>query len=139
MMQERQLCISALMTFPSSVAIGSARSWSSLVSHRPIDVLPDRRAETAAAWMRDNPEIHVVSRDRANAYASAASAAAPQAIQVADRFHVCKNLTEATQLLLARSLAEIAATGKTGEPAHHERDQPIITIEEWRRHPSLLM
>jgi transposase len=39
--------------------------------------------------MRDNPEIHVVSRDRASAYASAAAFAAPQAIQVADRFHVC--------------------------------------------------
>ena len=77
-----------------------------LESHRPIDLLPDRRAETAAAWMRDNPEIQVVSRDRANAYASAASEAAPQAIEVADRFHVCKNLTEATQLLLARCQAD---------------------------------
>jgi transposase len=37
-----------------------------LESHRPIDVLPDRRAETSAAWMRDNPEIAVVSRDRAS-------------------------------------------------------------------------
>ena len=41
-----------------------------LESHRPIDVLPDRQAETAVAWMRDNPEIAVVSRDRASAYAS---------------------------------------------------------------------
>src|SRR5712691_12074236 len=52
-----------------------------LESHRVIDVLPERRAETAAAWMRDNPEIHVVSRDRASAYASAATQGAPQAIQ----------------------------------------------------------
>ena len=63
-----------------------------LESHRPIDLLPDRRAETAAAWMRDNPEIHVVSRDRASTYASAAAFAVPQATQIADRFHVCQNL-----------------------------------------------
>src|SRR2546421_10988592 len=60
-----------------------------LESHRVIDLLPDRQAETAAQWMRDNPEIAVVSRDRASAYASAASEAAPHAVQVADRFHVC--------------------------------------------------
>ncbi len=103
-----------------------------LESHRPIDLLPDRQAETAAAWMRDNPEIQVVSRDRASAYASAASEAAPLAIQVADRFHVSKNLTEATQLLLARCQAEIAAASKMEEPAQNESGQPMISIEEWR-------
>jgi transposase len=104
-----------------------------LESHHIIDLLPDRRAETSAAWMRDNPEIHAVSRDRASAYASAASQAAPQAIQIADRFHVSKNLTEATQLLLARCQAEIAATGsRTEQPAHNESSQPVIEIEEWR-------
>src|SRR5713226_4614061 len=80
-----------------------------LESHRPIDLLPDRQTETSAAWMRDNPEIQVVSRDRGAEYAKASTQGAPQAIQVADRFHVCKNLTEATQLLLARYQAEILA------------------------------
>ena len=103
-----------------------------LESHRPIDVLPDRQAETSAAWMRDNPEIQVVSRDRGTEYASAATQGAPQAIQVADRFHVCKNLTEATQLLLARCQAEIAASRKMEEPAQNESGQPVISIEEWR-------
>ncbi len=103
-----------------------------LESHRPIDVLPDRQVETSAAWMRENPEIAVVSRDRGSAYASAASEAAPQAIQVADRFHVCKNLTEATQLLLARCQAEIAAASKMEDLALDENSQPIISIEEWR-------
>src|SRR5213082_2154802 len=103
-----------------------------LESHRPIDVLPDRRAETAAAWMRDNPEIQVVSRDRGTEYASAATQGAPQAIQVADRFHMCKNLMEAIQLLLARCQAEIADARKLEEPAQNESGQLIIFIEEWR-------
>ncbi len=103
-----------------------------LESHRPIDLLPDRRAETAAAWMRDNPEIHVVSRDRASAYAKAAAEAVPQAIEVADRFHVCKNLTEATQLLLTRCQAEIAAASHIEELVHNESGKPVVSIEEWR-------
>jgi transposase len=104
-----------------------------LESHRPTDLLPDRRAETSSAWMRENPEIQVVSRDRASVYASAASEAAPQAIQVADRFHVAKNLTEATQLLLVRCQAEIAAVvSQTKEPVQKESGQPTISIEEWR-------
>src|SRR5213082_4057179 len=105
-----------------------------LESHRPIDVLPDRRAETAAAWMRDNPEIQVVSRDRGTEYASAATQGAPQAIQVADRFHICKNLTEATQLLLARCQAEIVAASKAGEPCQSEQPKQVIMIEEWSPH-----
>src|SRR5438874_1123566 len=103
-----------------------------LESHRPIDLLPDRRAETAATWMRDNPDIHVVSRDRASTYASAASEVAPQAIQVADRFHVCKNLTEATQLLLSRCQAEIAAVSQIEEPVQNQSGKPVVSIEEWR-------
>jgi excisionase family DNA binding protein len=104
-----------------------------LESHRPIDLLPDRRAETVAAWMRDNPDIHVVSRDRGSAYASAAYEVAPQATQVADRFHICKNLTEATQLFLARSQAEILAVSQTeNEPRPDEPTKQQISIQEWR-------
>jgi transposase len=103
-----------------------------LESHRAIDVLPDRRVETSAAWMAENPEIAVVSRDRGTEYAAAATQGAPQAIQVADRFHICKNLTEATQLLLARCQAEIVAVSQQEEPAHNESGQPLISIEEWR-------
>jgi transposase len=59
-----------------------------LDTHHVIDLLPDRQAETATTWMVAHPEITHVSRDRGSEYASAASAGAPQAIQVADRFHV---------------------------------------------------
>ncbi len=76
-----------------------------LESHRVVDLLPDRKAETAAAWMRKLPELMVVSRDRGGEYASAAAQGAPQAIQCADRFHLLKNLGEAVEALLAHHLA----------------------------------
>jgi transposase len=59
-----------------------------LQSHQTLDILPDRKAETAAALMRSHPEIRVVSRDRGGDYASAALTAAPHAVQCADRFHL---------------------------------------------------
>jgi hypothetical protein len=51
-----------------------------LISHQVVDVLPDRKAETAAAWMRAHPEIELVSRDRGGDYAAGARQGAPQAI-----------------------------------------------------------
>ena len=76
-----------------------------LQSHNVIDLLPDRKAATAKAWMKAHPEIKLVSRDRGGDYASAAASGAPQAIQCADRFHVLKNLGEALEGVLARHLA----------------------------------
>src|SRR5712691_5705817 len=84
-------------------------------------IIPDRQAQTAAQWMRQHPDIMVVSRDRGSEYATAASQGAPQAIQCADRFHIVKNLTEATQLLLARCQAEIAAASQAEEPCQSEQ------------------
>jgi len=74
-------------------------------SRRVLDVLPDRKVETAAAWMAAHREIKLVSRDRGGDYASAAAAGAPQARQCADRFHLLKNLGEALEGVLARHLA----------------------------------
>lgn len=64
-----------------------------LESHRVIDLLPDRRQDSTAAWMRQHPDIQVVSRDRGGEFAAAATLGAPQATQCADRFHVCKNVS----------------------------------------------
>src|SRR5437763_8591036 len=76
-----------------------------LESHRVVDLLPDRKAETSAAWMRQQLDLMVVSRDRGSEYASAATQGAPQALQCADRFHLLKNLGEALEGLLAHHLA----------------------------------
>jgi transposase len=59
------------------------------LEHRVVvDVLADRSAATTASWFRDHPEVEMVSRDRAGLYAEAAREGAPQARQVADRFHL---------------------------------------------------
>ncbi len=104
-----------------------------LETHRIIDLLPDRLSETSAEWMKQHPEITLVSRDGRSTYASAASEGAPQALQCSDRFHMCKNLTEATQLLLARCQAEILAVSKTeNEPHQDEPTKQQVSIQEWR-------
>lgn len=60
----------------------------------PLDVLEDRKADTVAAWFKAHPEVAIVARDRADAYASGISQGAPHAIQVADRFHLFENLAD---------------------------------------------
>jgi len=60
-----------------------------------VDLLPDRSSESTAQWLRAHPGTEIISRDRASLYAEAATAAAPQAVQIADRWHLLHNLNEA--------------------------------------------
>jgi transposase len=64
--------------------------------------LPDRKEETITAWLLLHPEIDVISRDRGGEYAAAARKGAPQAQQIADKFHILKNLRDGLKELMAR-------------------------------------
>ena len=68
----------------------------------PVDLLPDRKAETLSKWLEKHPGVEIVSRDRSPAYASGINDGAPQAVQVADRWHLLKNVREALEQLLLR-------------------------------------
>jgi transposase len=73
-----------------------------LERRKPIEVLPDRREKTVTAWLQTHPEIEVISRDRGGEYAAAAKKGAPQALQIADKFHLLLNLREKLKELMAR-------------------------------------
>lgn len=80
-----------------------------LETHRPIALLADRKAETLADWLKAHPGVEMLSRDRSKAYKSAMTQGAPNAIQVADRFHLAKNLEETLEGVFKGYLTELKA------------------------------
>jgi transposase len=110
----------------------------------PIDVLPDRSVETVAAWFEKHPSVEIVSRDRSSEYAAAIRKGAPQALQIADRWHIAKNLAESVSTLLARCRADIRRAlqvqetpepervGTVSEPAEEKRPVRSRSVEQAR-------
>jgi transposase len=97
------------------------RSWGTVLvdleRHRLVDVLQDRDADTFAQWLSEHPGVEVVSRDRSGEYADAVRKAAPGAIQVADRFHLIKNLGDVVLRVFQRRSESLQAIPSPG--LHH--------------------
>ena len=113
------------------------RSWGTILvdleRHSLVDILPDRSSETFAGWLSQHVGIEVISRDRGGEYADAARKAAPGAIQVADRFHLLKNLGDVVLRVFQRrseSLWSIPAPG----PHHLQLTRLRLDREASREH-----
>lgn len=104
-----------------------------------VDILDDRSVESAAKWLRSHPSVEVVSRDRCGLYAQAVREGAPQARQVADRFHLVQNLRSAIEeqmslsgratgraILSEDAIVDAATHRRRARLAHRQSRQKIL-------------
>jgi transposase len=90
-----------------------------------VDLLPDRAADSFSEWLGHHPEIMTVSRDRSGLYAEGATLGAPQAQQVADRFHLMLNLSATMERVLEERtrqlvLPPVKDPATISEPIHSD-------------------
>lgn len=104
-----------------------------LERHQPVELLPDRQAATLADWLRKHPGVAIISRDRAGAYAEGAAQGAPNALQVADRWHLLKNLSDALSRVLERYRRALQHLTQPISPA-----EPLAELSVERNAPSPL-
>jgi transposase len=97
-----------------------------LERRRPIKLLPDRTAESLAAWLREHPGIDVISRDRAGAYADGARQGAPDAMQVADRFHILANVGELLERVLGSRRTALREAAAAVDRTLAQDHQPVM-------------
>jgi transposase len=115
-------------------AVRKGQTYSTIVidmeTHRPVDVLPDREAETVERWLAGHPEVEIICRDRAGAYACGAAKGAPQATQVADRFHLWQNLGEAVDKIVFAHRGCLAEPTAAADPAEEQTSPQALAAEE---------
>jgi transposase len=98
-----------------------------LETHKIIGLLADREAESVRQWLAAHPEVDVVSRDRGEMYIDGATRGAPQATQVADRWHILSNLGDAVEAFLIRAQIRLE-DGKAPLGESQERDKPLSSF-----------
>jgi transposase len=98
-----------------------------LETHKIVDLLADREAESVKRWLAAHPEVDVVSRDRGAVYIDGATWGAPQATQVADRWHILSNLGDAVEAFLIRAQIRLEKVAEASEKCQ-QPDQPLSTF-----------
>ena len=97
-----------------------------LERHEVVDLLPERSTRTTADWLLRHPGVEVVSRDRSNVYAQGISEGAPEAVQVADRWHLLRSLALGLEEFL---LHKRSVLGKAAAPETGDEERPYGSIE----------
>ena len=93
--------------------------------HRTIELLPDRSAETLAAWLREYPSLRIISRDRSTEYERGIKEGAPEVMEVLDRWHLLKNLRETVERVLEHNhgvLANVRLPSSTDQGPYAARE-----------------
>lgn len=88
-----------------------------LEAHRVIELLPDRSSATLSAWLEQHPEVEVITRDRSTEYARAAAQSAPQAQQVADRWHLLLNARQMMERWLVSAHPRLRSLPLVSDPS----------------------
>jgi len=99
-----------------------------LERHRPVDLLPERSAEALSSWLKAHPGVRVITRDRGSYYAQGASSGAPQAVQVADRFHLLCNLREALVRALDRRYPDLRKAASAAAACQAQPPQGVAEV-----------
>ena len=84
-----------------------------LEAHQVVDLLPDRESETLADWLKSHPGAEIIARDRAGSYAKGAREGAPLARQVADRWHMLRNCSDAMLSVVERRYKLVREVGRS--------------------------
>ena len=105
-----------------------------LKSHRIVDVIEGRTSDDLANWLKEHPHITMVSRDRATSYAHAVEEVLPNAIQIADRFHITKNLLDALKKTMkAYFPQQIEIEDEIQKPIEHAAESEMINQPKKKR------
>ena|SRR5579883_586782 len=95
-------------------------------TRRPIDLLQERTSEFLITWLKQQPQIEVITRDRSTEFARAVTEGAPQAVQVADRFHLIANLRDALQHVVERERSALSGLTLPASAASSEVEVAAI-------------
>ncbi|MFI2477842.1 ISL3 family transposase [Nocardia xishanensis] len=97
-----------------------------LETRRPVDLIDGRDGDALAAWLRDRPRPQIICRDRAGGYAEGARNGAPDALQVADRFHLWQNLGQAVEKDLSAIRRDLTTALAAQAAAQRSSQTPAV-------------
>jgi transposase len=98
-----------------------------LEQRRPVDLLPERSADSFTSWLKEHPGVEIISRDRGDEYIKGATQGAPQAVQVADRWHLLCNVREALMRAVDRHHDQVLEAAKAVAASREAERLPAET------------